>query len=214
MAKSNLYIGPAAACLKSLLLFKKSSIKELNWEKVSERLNINVKSAKGATRIYARISQECNCEVKRVASSSVFDDFNTRTTFIRDYNREATKAKKPRIDSFKYNSFSKLSRVMKEDILVKVRNKNGEAEKFKSKVVKELEQGDPVIWVVFLGVVKEKPAPLISEGIHVRLITGFNPKENVLIYADSWGKGHNSKKMAWDKAWGITLEAMVATPKD
>ena len=214
LAKTKLNQSSAAACVKSLLLFKKYPIKRLDWKKINERLDINVKSAKGAGRIYSRISQECNCKVKRLASSSIFDDFDTRTRFIRDYNREALKAGKPRIDSFRDKVFSKLLMVMNEDILAKVRNKNNEAEKFKSKVIKELEKGNPIIWVVFLGVVKEKPRPPVSQAVHVRLITGFSTKENSLIYADCWGKGHASKKMSWEKGWGITLEAMVATPKD
>ena len=214
MVKAKQNSSSAASCLKSVLLFKEYPVKTLDWKRINERLDIKVTSANGATRIYARISQECNCEVNRLASSSVFDDYNTIMAFIRDYNSEAIKAGKSQISSFKNRYFSKLLTVMKEDVLVKVRNKDGEAEKFKSKVIKELEQGNPIIWVVFLGVVKEKPAPLISEGVHVRLITGFNPEENSLIYADCWGKGHYSKKMSWDKAWAITLEAMVATPKD
>ena len=206
--------SPVAACLKSMLKFKKYPIKQLDWGKINERLDINVKSAKGAARIYARISQECNCRTKRLASSSIFDDFDTRTRFIRGYNREASKAGKPRINSFRDRSFRKLLTVMDEDILAKARNQDNEAEKFKSKVINELKQGNLVIWVVFLGVVKEEPAPLVSQGVHVRLITGFNPQENSVVYADCWGKEHNFKKMPWEKAWSITLEAMVATPKD
>jgi len=69
-----------------------------------------------------------------------------------------------------------------------------------------------VLWVVFLGVVKENPKP-VSSGGRVRLIVGYNPKTNEIIYSDNWGKGHELKKMSWEKAWAITLTALAVTVK-
>jgi hypothetical protein len=102
---------------------------------------------------------------------------------------------------------------MNEDILVETRNNPEEIAKFKSGVCEEIDKAKPVLWVVFLGVVKEKVKPLVSSGGYVRIIVGYNPKTNEVIYSDNWGKGHELKKMSWEKAWAITLTALAVTVK-
>ena len=102
---------------------------------------------------------------------------------------------------------------MDEDVLVNTRNNPEEIKNFKSKVCKEIDAGKPLVWIVFLGVVKENPKPLVAAGGYVRLIVGYNPKINEVIYSDNWGKGHELKKMSWEKAWAITLTALAVTIK-
>ena len=133
--------------------------------------------------------------------------------FIRDYNKNAGKMKKSRIDSFKVNSFNKLLEVMDEDVLVKTRDNPKEIENFKARVCKEIDAEKPVLWVVFLGVIKEKVKPVVPIGGYVRLIIGYNSKTNEVIYSDNWGKGHELKKMSWKKAWAMTLTALAVKVK-
>jgi hypothetical protein len=102
---------------------------------------------------------------------------------------------------------------MDEDVLVNVRNNPKKIKDFKSKVCKEIDAEKPVLWIVFLGVVKEKVKPLAPLGGRARLIVGYNPKTNEVIYSDNWGKGHELKKMSWEKAWAITLTTLAVTIK-
>lgn len=38
----------------------------------------------------------------------------------------------------------------------------------------------------------------------MRLIIGYDEKENIIYYSDSWGAGHERKQMAADQAASIT----------
>jgi len=200
-------------CAKRIFKYYKTTPKDRTWKRISENLILNAKSARGLKRIFASIASECRCKVKKMASTSIFDGFDNIIKFVRDYNVQAVKLKKSKIDSFKVNSFNKLLKVMNEDVLVSTRNNPNEIKNFKSKVCKEIDAEKPVLWVVFLGVVKEKPEPVSPSGGRVRLIVGYNPKTNEVIYSDNWGKGHELKKMSWEKAWAITLNALAVTVK-
>jgi hypothetical protein len=38
----------------------------------------------------------------------------------------------------------------------------------------------------------------------MRLIVGFNPRTQQIYYSDTWGMGHELKKMPMANAWTIT----------
>jgi hypothetical protein len=38
----------------------------------------------------------------------------------------------------------------------------------------------------------------------MRLIIGYNTAKNEIIYSDSWGPGHEQKRMSLEDAWVIT----------
>jgi hypothetical protein len=213
MIKENSPKECVAVCMKRIFTYYKTNPKDRSWKKISGNLTLNVKSAKGLKQVFSSITSECRCKVKKLASTSVFDNFNSVLRFARDYNAQAVKDKKNRINPFKANSFKKLLEVMDGDVLVNVRNNSKKIKDFKSRVCKEIDAEKPVLWIVFLGVVKEKVKPLAPLGGRARLIVGYNPKTNEVIYSDNWGKGHELKKMSWKKAWAITLTALSVTVK-
>lgn len=47
----------------------------------------------------------------------------------------------------------------------------------------------------------------------MRLIIGYNRKEGELLYSDSWGRGHEEKRMALDDAWAITTNLYAIKPR-
>jgi hypothetical protein len=65
---------------------------------------------------------------------------------------------------------------------------------------------------VILGKVREKEIPQAAGG-HMRLIIGYNRKEGELLYSDSWGRGHEEKRMALDDAWAITTNLYAIKPR-
>ena len=74
-----------------------------------------------------------------------------------------------------------------------------------------INEGTPLLWTVMLGKVTEKEIPQASGG-HMRLIIGYNSKTGEILYSDSWGAGHELKRMAADDAWTITTGAMSIEP--
>lgn len=78
--------------------------------------------------------------------------------------------------------------------------------------VKEaVDRGDPVIWCVHLGIVPEPGLPQ-AQGGHMRLIIGYNPKTSEILYTDSWGSGHELKRMKLADAWPMTFGMYVMKP--
>ena len=71
-------------------------------------------------------------------------------------------------------------------------------------VKEKINKGVPLLWAVVLGKVKEGKLPQMLGG-HMRLIIGYNDKTNEILYSDTWGAGHELKRMSVDDAWAITL---------
>jgi len=59
-----------------------------------------------------------------------------------------------------------------------------------------IDAGLPLLWSLQLGVFPEKPNlnPQTAGG-HMRMIIGYNDKTGELLFSDSWGAGHELKRM-------------------
>ncbi|MGI9242055.1 MAG: C39 family peptidase [Verrucomicrobiales bacterium] len=55
--------------------------------------------------------------------------------------------------------------------------------------------------------------PEYMQGGHMRLIIGYNQEEDVVYYTDSWGPGHEKKKMSMKEAYTATYALMVLEPR-
>jgi hypothetical protein len=55
--------------------------------------------------------------------------------------------------------------------------------------------------------------PEYMQGGHMRLIIGYDGNDGTLIYTDSWGPGHEHKKMKLEEAFAATMATMVLTPR-
>jgi uncharacterized protein YvpB len=55
--------------------------------------------------------------------------------------------------------------------------------------------------------------PQYMQGGHMRLIIGYNEDEDVVYYSDSWGPGHEKKKMSMEEAFTATYALMVIEPR-
>ena len=62
-----------------------------------------------------------------------------------------------------------------------------------------------------LGVFPEEGIPQLSGG-HLRLIIGYNEKNDEILYSDSWGAGHELKRMSTPDAYGATTSLRMIKP--
>ena len=124
---------------------------------------------------------------------------------IKDYNRAAKKdGASPIPDQGRMLDMGAIYGAMKGDVLREVRTKNkSDLSRFQRTVADHAEKGTPLLWTVHLGVLEDKSA-MQSGGGHMRLIIGCNPKTNDILYTDSWGAGHELKRMSAVDAWTIT----------
>jgi hypothetical protein len=131
---------------------------------------------------------------------------------VTDYNLAAVLARKPKV-ALSHNLEALLSS-MSMDQLLQVRGKKpAAAMAFKSEISKNIATGVPVVWFVYLGLFPE-PHMWPMRGGHVRLIIGFNKQTGDILYTDTWGRGHELKRMSLEEAVTITLGLYIVKPNN
>jgi hypothetical protein len=71
-------------------------------------------------------------------------------------------------------------------------------------VVETIDAKSPLIWSVLLGFLKEECVEIRRGAGHMRVIVGYNPETEEILYSDSWGDRHKVKRMTVDDAYMIT----------
>ena len=84
--------------------------------------------------------------------------------------------------------------------------------RFSKGVRQQINAGIPLFWGVTLGIFKEPELHQQTFGGHMRLIIGYNDETKEIIYTDSWGVGHELKRMPEDWAWAITKNVFYLKP--
>ena len=124
--------------------------------------------------------------------------------FVNDYNRATKRGKLAPEITGTYRSADEYYGRMKPEIYKEVRMKEtADFGKFQREIQRSVDEGIPLLWSVRLGIVTEKAIPQAFGG-HMRLIIGYDNSAKEIIYSDSWGLGHEEKRMAYDDAWTIT----------
>lgn len=124
---------------------------------------------------------------------------------IEDYNKLAKKEKAQEIRLGSYmidvqEIFQKMDPALYRQVRLK---KASDESKFQRDIVRNIDEGIPLLWSVNIGMVPEGNVKQYSGG-HMRLIIGYNTAKKEIIYSDSWGPGHEQKRMSLEDAWVIT----------
>lgn len=76
---------------------------------------------------------------------------------------------------------------------------------FYKEVEDSVDDGIPLLWALEVGIYQEDPPLKIqTSGGHMRMIIGYNKRENKIIFSDSWGAGHEFKTMDFEDAYECT----------
>jgi hypothetical protein len=133
---------------------------------------------------------------------------------IRGYNRAAKAAG---VKTFDYDpdryliSPQHFWSVAHKETFRDMKRKQGGYDHFNRKIKEYVDQGIPLCWTLFLGMFKEEGLPQTYGG-HMRLIIGYNPDTEEIYYTDSWGAGHEKKKMRADEAYCMTMALYSMVP--
>ncbi len=140
-------------------------------------------------------------------------DFSDFMKMIDDYNRAAKREKaEPVAVGGLVVDIGKCYQQMKPEILKTVRlKKTADFGKFQREIQRGVDEGLPLLWSMRLGLVAEPGIPQVDGG-HMRLIVGYNFKTKEILYSDSWGMGHEKKRMAMEDAWAITTGLSIIQP--
>jgi len=92
-----------------------------------------------------------------------------------------------------------------------------DAKRFARMVKTQIDRGMPLLWAMRLGIADEDP-PLprrgqISGG-HMRMIIGYDEEADQILFTDSWGAGHELKRMKTADAFRSTDGLFVVQPKN
>ncbi|TDU81336.1 peptidase C39-like protein [Prosthecobacter fusiformis] len=84
-------------------------------------------------------------------------------------------------------------------------------------IVKEhVDKGIPLLWALELGHFPEDP-PLPNggqvSGGHMRMIIGYNSAKNQVLFTDSWGAGHELKRMSENAGYEVTMGLYSMSPR-
>jgi hypothetical protein len=118
------------------------------------------------------------------------------------------------IDGYFKTQFKALMLLYTDRSLHEPRSQKAVDERDFQKVILEyVQKGVPLLWGLELGKYPEEP-PLNMQngGGHMRLIIGCNPKTNQLIFTDSWGPGHEMKRMKMSDAYRATHGIFAMQP--
>ena len=153
--------------------------------------------------------------------------FSERITGICDevkaYNKAARKLRKPVIEDsvfvrhegnvITYDPMA-VDKAMDVEVQKEMRVNGMQKSKytrFLKDVHEQIAKGIPLFWGVTLGIYPEPGLPQ-ADGGHMRLIIGYNDKKKEILYSDSWGAGHELKRMPADWAWTISHCLMYMKP--
>ena len=102
---------------------------------------------------------------------------------------------------------------MEPKVVYRMRRKDSRMKKFLAGVRQQVNAGIPVFWGVTLGLWQEPGMSQQTSGGHMRLIIGYNDKTKEILYTDTWGEGHELKRMPEDWAFTITHDAFFLKPR-
>jgi len=132
---------------------------------------------------------------------------------IAEYNLDAKHDGKPALrDQGHMIDVNAMYSEMDTDVLREARTKNkSDLHRFQREVSNHIDDGIPLLWTVMLGKVPEPGIPQNAGG-HMRLIIGYNSSKDEILFSDSWGAGHELKRMPAADAWTITTGTMSIEP--
>lgn len=88
--------------------------------------------------------------------------------------------------------------------------------RFAKFVQENVDEGLPLLWTLALGRFPEDP-PLPGEGQtsggHMRMIIGYNNARGEILFTDSWGAGHELKRMKLGDAFEATTGLYLMLPR-
>ena len=84
---------------------------------------------------------------------------------------------------------------------------------FEKHVKNYVDDGIPLLWALTLGRFPEEPAiSPQTQGGHMRMIIGYNEDSDHVVFTDSWGAGHEKKRMKMRDAFSATHGLFIMQP--
>ncbi len=103
------------------------------------------------------------------------------------------------------NSLRAISQAEAKTLSQNIKNDDRNLKKFRSEVKKQIDKGLIVAWSMVVGLLPENgKAVRQNGGGHMRMIIGYNEDKDEIILSDSWGRGHEVKRMPSKSAFIVS----------
>lgn len=114
---------------------------------------------------------------------------------------------------FKILSMSNNSQLVEVDERKLTVGKNVSEDQFAKLIHRHIDEGIPLLWGLTLGKFPEEPSiAKQTGGGHMRLIVGYNDATGHVLFSDSWGAGHELKRMTFGNAYNATNGIFSISP--
>ena len=139
---------------------------------------------------------------------------------IKEYNRAAKRARQPEIADLavaRSASVDDIYNLMDRAILKDARNSRAlDRDNFFRQVQRHVDLGIPLAWSLLVGLTPEAAETVGIHGVagHMRMIIGYHPATLDILYSDSWGPGHEQKRMTLEDAWVGTTGLFAIVPRE
>lgn len=115
------------------------------------------------------------------------------------------KIKTPGVYRIVGNKYVAMSASEAQKLSSEISDEDRDLKKFKSEVKKRIDKGLMVAWSMVVGLLPENGKPAQQNGGgHMRMIIGYNEKTDEIIFSDSWGPGHEMKRLPSKSAFIVT----------
>lgn len=187
---------------------------EVDQHQIAQMAN---SSAQGGTGMdeFKKALESIGRQFEYSLNTHLFMDFRGFQRMVDQYNRTARQERKPEIQLATSGTIfidQVYARMNAETLVASQAGRRADLNRFEERVRKYVDGGAPLIWGVMLGLVPEQGLPQ-SAGGHLRLIIGYNVRTREVLYTDSWGRGHELKRMPIDHAFAITTALYTLEPR-
>ncbi len=133
-------------------------------------------------------------------------------TDMKEYNKLLDKINREyKIKGLKFDPYNvKLEEL--QPVFDEMGKKDSRYKEFQKGIQTYIDRGQPIAWALMLGIIPEPEIPQAGGG-HMRIIHGYNMKEEKIYYTDSWGKGHEQKEMRMVDAFYVSMAVWAISPR-
>ncbi|MGL4854310.1 MAG: C39 family peptidase, partial [Lentisphaeria bacterium] len=177
-------------------------------------------SASSGTSVNAMASSLRKAGIKLGFKLKFIQEFSIKDfeKITKKYDRIAKKNKTSEVGSLtQYNSIESIFSIMSQhpDSLSEAACSLSDFKKFRSIIKNHIDSGIPILWGLLLGIVPEEGKIPQNSGGHMRLIIGYNfqsANNEEIIFSDSWGLGHEEKRIKLKDAFPVTTAIAIVEP--
>ena len=112
-----------------------------------------------------------------------------------------------------YKSGRTMSQKEAYDLSQSIEDKDRNLLKFEKEIMKRIDKGYMIAWSMVVGLLPENGKPVRQNGGgHMRMIIGYNKDKKEIIFSDSWGPGHEVKRLPLKSAFIVTSSLYEIIP--